>query len=137
MTDIKFIGAYRVVVPVSEWEAAISCHDNRKRAAEELDTLALIELEVRGARKGFCTTGIKQPHTECVPYNESFFEVDTLRPIETEQYKVPVMPNFRVAFHLHHYDPSEVLETPFGNLRVGPLSDPPAHLTEKQYVFWD
>jgi len=137
MTDIKFIGAYRVTAPESEWDAAIQCHGSREAAAEELATLVLIELEVHGTQKGFDTTDIKQTHTECVPYNESFFDIETLHPIETEQHEIPRVPSFRLAFHLHHYDPSEVLETPFGNLRVGPLSDPPAHLAGKQYVFWD
>ena len=137
MTFVDFIGAYRVEPPESEWEAAIKCHGDRKWAAEELDTLALVELEVRGAKKDFDITDIKQPHTQCVPYNESFFDVVTLNPIETESYKIPAVPNFRVAFHLHHYDPSSVLETPFGIVRVAPLSDPPAHLAKKQYVFWD
>lgn len=137
MPTIKFIGAYRVEVPASEWEAAIKCHGDRKSAEEELDTLALIELEIHDAKNGFDTADIKQPYTECVPYNESFFDVDSLRPIETKQYEVPSVPHFRFAFHLHHYDPSGTLETPFGNLRVAPLSDPPAHLVEKKYAFWD
>ncbi|MGC3981415.1 MAG: hypothetical protein QM808_09165 [Steroidobacteraceae bacterium] len=137
MTEIKLIGVYRVDVPGSEWEAAIACHGSREAAAEELETLALVELEIRGAEQGFDTSSLKQPHTECIPYNESFFNIDTLEAIPTELYAVPELPDFRIAFHLHHYNPTEVLETPVGTLRVGQLTDPPPHLRDKPYVYWD
>jgi len=138
MTVVKYIGAYRVRVPDSERQAALECHDgDSKYVARELDTLALVELEVRGAREGFDISYFKQPHTECVPYNESYFDADTLRPIPAKQYAVPNVADFRVAFHLHFYNPSEPLETPFGKLRVGPQSDPPSHLSSVQYVYWD
>jgi hypothetical protein len=138
MMTVKYIGAYRVAVPESERAAALKCHDDDVRyVSSELDSLALVELEIRGAPKGLDLCGFKQPHTECVPYNEACFDVETLQRIPAEQYRVPQIPDFRIAFHLHFFDVSEPLETPFGRLKVGPLSDPPQHLSEVRYVYWD
>lgn len=137
MPIVHFIGAYRVDVPPSEYEAAMNCHDDEEYVKAELGSLALLELDVVGMPKDTSITDFKQPHTKYVPYDESFFHSATLAPLPHELHRLPDIPNFRVAFYLHFYDAAQPLSTPWGDLPLGPLSDAPSHLRGKSYVFWE
>lgn len=137
MTTVRFVGAYHVQVPESEYAAAMDCHDDSDYVAKELGSLALVELEVIGMPATTAITEFKQPHTEYVPYDESYFEIGTLAPMPHDQYKLPAQDNFRVAFYLHFYDATQPLFTPFGEVRLGQIADAPPHLRQKAYVFWD
>jgi hypothetical protein len=137
MPAVRFVGAYRVDVPSSEYDAAMNCHDDEEYVRAELGSLALLEIEVTGMPKDTSITEFKQPHTKYVPYDESFFDRTTLAPLEHEHYKLPDATDFRVAFYLHFYDPAQPLSTPWGAVPLGPLSDVPSHLQGKSYVFWD
>jgi len=137
MTTVRFIGAYRVHVPESEYAEAMNCHDDPDYVAAELGSLALVELEVLGMPATTAVTEFKQPHTEYLPYDESYFEIDTLAPLPHDLYKLPTQDSFRVAFFLHFYDANQPLLTPFGEVQLGQLADAPPHLRQKTYVFWE
>jgi hypothetical protein len=137
MTTVRFVGAYRVHVPESEFAAAMDCHDDADYVARELGSLALVELEVIGMPADGDITEFKQPHTKYVPYDVCYFEKEALTPIPHELYKLPAQDSFRVAFYLHFYDAGQPLITPFGNIRLGQFEATPPHLMEKTYVFWD
>ena len=137
MTIVNFIGAYRVNVPPSQYEAAMNCHDDAEYVKAELGSLALVELDVVGMPEDKNITDFKQPHTPYVPYDESFFSRSTLASLPHERYKLPESPDFRVVFYLHFYDPNQPQNTPWGDITLGSLTDVPSHLREKSYVFWD
>jgi hypothetical protein len=137
MATIRFIGAYRVAVSSAAHHAAMECHDDEAYVEKELGSLALVELEVIGMPSDGAITDMKQPHTKYVPYDESYFHPTTLEQIPHDLYELPKTPDFRVAFYLHFYDPTQPVKTPWGDIQVGPITDPPSHLEKKQYVFWD
>lgn len=138
MTSVRFIGAYSVDVPASEYAAAMDCHADSAYVAKEIGSLALVELEVLDMPATGSITDFKQPHTKYVPYDESYFEVSTLEPLPHGLYQLPAPASFRVAFYLHFYDSNEPLCTPFGNVGVASIGGPPpSHLKGKSYVFWD
>jgi hypothetical protein len=135
---IAFIGAYRVAVPFRELRAALRCHEgDREAVREELDSLVLVELEVMNAWPDFRLSLVNQAHTSCVPYNEDFFDIQSLNQIYPRRNSELPGKDFRVAFHLHYFNPSVPLNTPCGPVRVGPATDPPPHLAKKKYRFWD
>ena len=101
---------------------------------KELDSLALVELEVHYANADFDLTYIHQPHTEFVPYDETYYDVSSLE--ELVCFSTPNVECFRVAFYLHHYDANQPLETPWGPLCCTALQALPAHLRNKQYIYW-
>ncbi|MDI1268678.1 MAG: hypothetical protein PSV40_06190 [Polaromonas sp.] len=138
MTRIRFIGAYGVDVPEGAYTAAMDCHDDSEYVAKELGSLALVELEIFDMPATGSISEFKQPHTKYVPYDESYFDATTFEPLRHPLYKLPAAGNFRVAFYLHFYDPSEPLCTPFGSVQVAPVvGPPPSHLRGKSYEFWE
>jgi hypothetical protein len=118
MTTLSYIGAYVVHVPASEREVAIQCQGSTEAAESELKTLALVELEVLNAPQDFQLAELHQSHTQCCPYNEEYFSLGSLKPIPTEPYSKPAVANFRVAFHLHFYDPLQLLKSPMGRSKL-------------------
>jgi hypothetical protein len=137
MTTIRFIGAYDVTVTSTAYVAAMDCHDDEEYVKKELGSLALVEFEIIGMPSDGAITDMKQPHTEYVPYDESYFDSTTLEQIPHNLYALPKTQAFRVAFYLHFYDPKQPVNTPWGDIAVGPITSLPNHLKKKQYVFWD
>jgi hypothetical protein len=137
MTTIRFIGAYGVAISSAAYQAAMDCHDDEAYVKKELGSLALVEFEVTGMPTNGVITDMKQPHTKYAPYDESYFDPATLEPIAHNLYELPKTQDFRIAFYLHFYDPKLPVQTPWGDIQVGPTTDLPSHLKNKQYVFWD
>jgi hypothetical protein len=137
MTTVRFLGAHKVNVPPSEYQAALECHDDAEYVSKELGSLALVELEVRSMPRDTSLVEFKQPHTKYVPYDESYFQLETLEPLAHSPHGLPDAQDFRVAFYLHFFDPEQPLLTPWGNVNLGSLSEAPPHLQGKKYVFWE
>jgi hypothetical protein len=139
MTTVRFLGAYKVDVSPREFQAALECHDDAEYVARELGSLALVELEVRGMPSDRSLIEFKQPHTKYVPYDETYFELEALKPLAHNAHSPPAAEDFRVAFYLHFFDPDQPLETPWGNVTLAAPSDgdAPPHLRGKSYVFWE
>jgi hypothetical protein len=137
MTTVRYIGAYPVPVSESERNAARSCHQNDEYVSRELGSLALVELEIIAAPEVFDIGDFKQPHTNYVPYDETYYDPVSLEKLSDEPFYSPKVRDFRVAFFLHFFDPAEPLISPFGDLQVADLVERPPHLAEKEYVYWE
>jgi hypothetical protein len=137
VATIRYIGSYFVPVREEERQAALACHGTAEFAAAELQSLALVELEVLEASRDFDIAQVKQPHTPYVPYDESYFDPVSLEELPHEPFKSPTASSFRIAFFLHFFDPNQPLMTPYGDVKVAARMDRPSHLEGKQYVYWD
>jgi hypothetical protein len=80
-TRLTTLGVYRVEPPAEAFQEALSVHGDEDYVRRELESLVLVELRVEAADYRFDLTNFKQPHTEYVPYNETFLDLETAAPI--------------------------------------------------------
>lgn len=126
MTTIKLIGAYRVSVsPEERHFITAEVTGDAAKTEEELSRLALLEIEVRGARDDFDVGSFHQPDSDQVAYDEQYFSVDGLRPRGQVR---PAVADFRVCFFLHHFEISEGITSPYGELKSLALAEMPQRL---------
>ncbi|MCU0951007.1 MAG: hypothetical protein MUC68_08045 [Burkholderiaceae bacterium] len=107
MATLKLIGAYRV--SVSEAEQRFITEDvtaSAERTQEELGGLALLELEVRGAHNDFDVGSLHQVDCDQAPMTSATYQsTDYRRSGRTP----PAIPDFRVCFFFHYFDPSKAI----------------------------
>ena len=126
MATLKLIGAYRVSVSEEEQRFITEQVTGRaERTQEDLDGLALLELEVRGARSDFDVGSLHQVDSDQAPYEERYFTVDGLHALGSDP---PAIPDFRVCFFLHYFDPSKAITSADGDLEALRLGDMPERL---------
>jgi hypothetical protein len=172
-TRMEVVGAYKIDASPEAFADALSVQGDEERVRRELSSIALVELKVQDADYRFELANFKQPHTEYVPYDETFLDLETGSLIEykrsslgfgvfddpetkrtlkftqatekteeataeeAEQYRLPGRRDFAVVFFLHYFDHTRPLETPYGALRMPPVSRLPERLQWKKYAYWD
>ena len=127
MATLKLIGAYRV--SVSEAEQRFITEEvtgSAERTQEELGGLALLELEVRGAHNDFDLGSLHQVDSDQAPYDERYLTVDGLQMLGSDP---PAIPDFRVCFYVHYFDPTKAISSPDGDLEAPRLGDMPERLS--------
>ena len=133
MSNINFIGAYPVEVPEDEYKLIVTSSRDPAATKKELDSLALLEIEVLHAPRNFSLLLFKQPHTEFAPYDETYYDAKSLEELGCNK---PSIDWFRVAFYLHFYSANQPINTPWGEIRCRELGTLPAHLRDKKYFYW-
>jgi len=76
-TKVSVKGVYKVNASPEACEDALSTHGDEAFVKSELSSLVLVELDIKGADHKFDLADFKQSHTEYVPYDETFFELET------------------------------------------------------------
>jgi hypothetical protein len=126
LTALKLIGTYRVSVSDEELQFITDeVTGNEERTREEVDGLVLLELEVRNAPADFDPEKFHQIGSQQVAYDERYFTVEDLELIGSER---PGTPHFRICFFLHHFDPSIMITSPYGEMTSTGLADMPDRL---------
>jgi hypothetical protein len=128
MTTLKLIGIYRV--PVSEEELRFITQEvtgSLARTREEVDGLALLEVEVHRAAKDFDVGLLHQVGLDQVAYDEHYFSTDGLQLLGSDR---PEQPDFRVCFFLHYFDQSKIITSPYGDMTPTGLKEMPERLAE-------
>lgn len=75
-TQIEVVGTYKIDAPPEAFEDALAVQGDEDYVSRELSSIALVELKVLGADHRFDLTRFKQPHTEYVPYDETFLDIE-------------------------------------------------------------
>jgi hypothetical protein len=73
---LTVLGVYKVEPSGEAFQDALSVQGDEEYVRRELSSLVLVELKVEGADHRFELTNFKQPHTEYVPYDETFFDLE-------------------------------------------------------------
>lgn len=74
---LTVLGVYKVEASAEAFQDALSVHGDEEYVRRELSSLVLVELKVEDADHRFDLGNFKQPHTEYVPYDETFFDLET------------------------------------------------------------
>jgi hypothetical protein len=128
MTTLKLIGTYRVSVPEEELRfITVEVTDSAERTQEEIGSVVLLEIEVRGARDDFDVGLLQQAGSDQVPYDERFFSVDGSQLFGSDR---PEAPDFRVCFFLHYFDAATPVASPYGDLVASGVVETPERLTK-------
>ena len=128
MTMLKLIGTYRVSVAEEELRFVTEeVTGSEERTQEEVGSLALLEIEVRGASENFDVGLFHQAGSEQAPYDERYFSVDGAQVFGSDR---PEVPDFRVCFFLHYFDAAKPVISPDGELVPSGLADLPERLAE-------
>lgn len=132
-TSLSVRGVYKVQASSEAYKDAMSSRGDEEYVKGELSSLVLVEMEVKNADHRFDLGDFKQPHTECVPYDESYLDIVTGHVMESSR---PDISDFVVVFFLHFFDHTQPLETPYGKLSLPVASALPERLTWKEYIYW-
>jgi hypothetical protein len=135
-TKVLVKAVYKVDVPREAFDHAISARGDEEFVNRELSSLVLVELEITGADHRFDLSEFKQPHTQYVPYDETFFDIRSGKVIEPNISDPSGTRDFVVVFFLHFFDPNQPLETPYGNFSFPVISPLPDRLRWKEYTYW-
>ncbi len=101
-------------------------HFAEERVKEELSSVVLLEVLVKGADKRFSMGDFRQPDTDQVAYDEAFLSMDGT--LVLSRLAPPENDDLRVAFFLHFFDPQKPLLTSYGEVPVPPLQEMSPHL---------
>jgi hypothetical protein len=128
MTTLKLIGTYRVSVAEEELRFINEeVTGSAERTQAEVGSLALLEIEVRGAAADFNVGLFHQVGSDQVPYDERYFSVDGSQLFGSDR---PEVPDFRVCFFLHYFDAAKPVTSPDGDLVPSGLADTPERLAK-------
>ena len=95
----------------------------------ELASVVLIECQILGADSRFDVGDFRQPDSDQAPYDEAFLSADGTTMLAS-RYTRPSIPDFRVCFYLHFYNPNKPLSTSYGPLLLPPISVMPDRLLD-------
>jgi hypothetical protein len=130
------IGVYRVHPDEKAFKDAMGVQGDADYVQREFENLVLVELKIDDLASSFDIGKFKQPHTEYVPYDETYLDCDSHKVIGGA-FKPPRVNRFIVVFYLHFYDPSKPLRTPRGDIILPSVSEIPSRLAWKHYSYWD
>lgn len=84
-TKVSVKGVYKVIAPDEAYRDAMSARGDEEYVNSELSSLVLVEIEIDGADHRFDLSEFKQPHTEYVPYAETFFDIESGKIIKPDR----------------------------------------------------
>jgi hypothetical protein len=83
--NITVIGVYKVEPSPQAFKDALSVQGDEDAVRQELSSVVLVELRIQSADHRFELSNFKQPHTEYVPYDETFLDIATGKPLELKR----------------------------------------------------